>query len=206
MPIGENNFVSPGAQNQGQPTHFDTRRHWGVFAVVVPANFGEKKVTWILKFRGQTYAISGSLRDEWQIDAIEGEASADNTPPAISFAAGGPSGQGPLGITTGPLTAKMGQPLTINLIVKDDAKAEPIARAPNPVSLTWFRHQGPGAVTFAPPTAVLKAIGGNSSMNATFSVPGEYLLRVRANDGSVAAAGHSQCCWTNGFVKVTVTP
>ena len=22
----------------------------------------------------------------------------------------------------------------------------------------------------------------------------------------VASAGHAQCCWTNGFVKVTVTP
>jgi hypothetical protein len=29
---------------------------------------------------------------------------------------------------------------------------------------------------------------------------------VRANDASgVANAGHAQCCWTNGFVKVTVT-
>jgi len=33
---------------------------------------------------------------------------------------------------------------------------------------------------------------------------GEYIVRVRANDSSVAGAGHSQCCWSNGFVKVTV--
>jgi hypothetical protein len=42
---------------------------------------------------------------------------------------------------------------------------------------------------------------------ATFSAPGEYVVRVRANDASgVAGAGHAQCCWTNGFIKVTVTP
>ena len=48
--------------------------------------------------------------------------------------------------------------------------------------------------------------GGPMSTEAMFSEPGEYVLRVRANDASgVSGAGHSQCCWTNGFVKVTVT-
>jgi hypothetical protein len=40
---------------------------------------------------------------------------------------------------------------------------------------------------------------------ATFAEPGEYLVRVRANDSTVAGAGHAQCCWSNAFVKVTVT-
>ena len=41
---------------------------------------------------------------------------------------------------------------------------------------------------------------------STFSELGDYVLRVRANDASgVANAGHAQCCWANGFVKVTVT-
>ena len=40
IPIGPENFIAPGSQNQGQPTHFEPRRHWGVFAVKVPANFG----------------------------------------------------------------------------------------------------------------------------------------------------------------------
>src|SRR3954471_12342185 len=38
IPTGPDNSVGPGAPNQGQPTHFDPRRHWGVFAIVVPAN------------------------------------------------------------------------------------------------------------------------------------------------------------------------
>lgn len=206
LPAGENNFISPGAPNQGQPTHFDPRRHYGVFAVVVPADFGEKKVTWTVKFRGQTYAIPGSLKPDWEIDAIQGEASADNTPPKLRFAAGGAFGVGPLGMTTGPLKVAVGAPLELTVFVEDDAKAEPVARAPSPVDITWFKHQGAGVVKFAPPTVRLAATGGTAKTSATFSEPGEYLIRIRANDGSVASAGHSQCCWSNSFVKVTVTP
>lgn len=206
VPVGDNNFVSPGVPNQGQPTHFETRRHWGVFAVKVPADFGTKRVTWTLVFRGQRYAIPGSLRPEWEIDAIQGEASADNTPPAISFDSAAAGARGPLGITTGPLTIAVGKPLTIRAFVKDDARAEPVARSAAPVNLAWFLHQGPGAATFLPSTARLDATGGTSSTAVTFSMPGDYLLRVRANDSSPVSAGHAQCCWTNAFVRVTVTP
>ena len=40
IPTGASNFLVPGDTNQGQPTHFEPRRHWGVFAVRVPADFG----------------------------------------------------------------------------------------------------------------------------------------------------------------------
>ena len=42
---------------------------------------------------------------------------------------------------------------------------------------------------------------------ATFEQPGEYLIRVRAdNFGRVDSSDGNQCCWTNGYVTVTVTP
>lgn len=208
--IGEENFISPGAANQGQPTSFAPRRHWGVFAVVVPADFGNKKVVWTLKDRGQTFAISGSLHPDWQIDAIEGEASSDDTPPALSFAPGGPVGRGPLGVTTGVLTVAVGKPLKLTVDVKDDGKTGTTradgTRVGTPVDLTWFKHQGLGNVTFAPPTNRLTATGGTGATTATFSAAGEYLIRVRANDSPMASAGHAQCCWSNAFIKVTVTP
>jgi hypothetical protein len=48
---------------------------------------------------------------------------------------------------------------------------------------------------------------GRAGTRVRFTAPGDYVLRVRANDASgVANAGHAQCCWTNGFVKVRVTP
>ena len=71
IPVGPSNFVSPGEANRGQPTHFHPRRHWGVFTVVVPATFGERdKVTWTLVVRGDSLAIPGSLKKNWEIDAL----------------------------------------------------------------------------------------------------------------------------------------
>src|SRR6476646_2583697 len=72
IPIGENNLIAPGDAKQGQRTDFAPRRHWGVFAVKVPAEFGTKEVVWTLKVRGQTFAIPGNLHPNWQIDALEG--------------------------------------------------------------------------------------------------------------------------------------
>jgi hypothetical protein len=208
IPIGPDNFIEPGNQNQGQPTEFHPRRHWGVFAVRVPADFGDKKVTWTVRFRGANYAIPGSLHQNWQIDALEGEAGSGNTPPAVKFAADGPEGSGPGGITAGPLAAAVGKPLSITAWARDDGKsASSIAgrgTAAN-VTLTWFSHQGPGKVTFEPATGRAGAAGGQVTTQATFSEPGNYVIRIRANDGSgVSNAGHAQCCWTNAFVRVEV--
>jgi hypothetical protein len=210
IPVGPDNFIEPGAKDQGQPTHFEPRRHWGVFAVKVPANFGDKKtVVWTIKIRGETWAIPGSLHPNWQIDALEGEGGSGNTPPSLRFSASGPEGAGPGGIYGTPLSGKVGQPVTVNVWAKDDGKAVgSIARDGRPgmnVNLMWFKHQGPGTVTFTPPNPRAGA-DDLATTTATFSEAGEYVLRVRANDASgIAGAGHAQCCWSNAFVKVTVT-
>jgi hypothetical protein len=180
-----------------------------VFGVRVPADFGNKEVVWTLRFRDTTYAIPGSLHANWQIDALEGEAGSGNTPPALRFAETGAEGRGPAGMTAGPVSAVAGQPVTLSVWARDDGKgATSVASAgrgvPPPVTLAWFKHQGPGTVAFEPPTGRVTAAGGQATTRATFSVAGDYVVRVRANDSSVAGAGHAQCCWTNGFVKITV--
>jgi hypothetical protein len=210
VPVGAENFVSPGERNQGQPTAFQPNRAWGVFGVRVPADFGEKEVLWTLAVRGKTYAIPGNLRPGWQIDALEGEAGSGNTPPALRFSESGPEGRGPGGITAGPVAAKVGTATTLTVWARDDGKgATSVASAgrgtPPPVTIAWFKHQGPGQITFQPATARVASAGGQATSQATFSEPGEYLVRVRANDSSVAGAGHAQCCWSNVFLKVTVT-
>lgn len=204
IPVGPDNSISPGPADQGQPTYFYPRRHWGVFAVKVPASF-QGKLVWTVKVRGQTYSIPGSLREEWQIDALEGEAGSNNTPPVLTFGktAAGPEARGPGGIVV-ERTAAVGTPITVDVTAKDDG-ANPNGR-PVPVTLTWFTHQGPAQAKFGTPTARLTPTGGTSSTTVTFSKPGDYMLRVRANDSDVTAAGHSQCCWSNAFVKVRVTP
>ena len=210
IPIGPDNFIQPGSADRGQPTYFATRRHWGVFAVVVPADF-TGKVVWTLIIRGDTVAIPGHVKPNWEIDALQGEAGSGNTPPVLAFSAEGPKGAGPLGLTSGPVTATVGKPLSVTVWASDDGKQQSsivgLGKEGVPVKLTWFKHQGPGEVTFSDTTPAVDKTKGTATTSATFSVPGSYMLRVRANDASgVVSAGHAQCCWTNGFVKVTVTP
>lgn len=208
VPLGTANFIRPAEFDGGQPTWFGMRRHWGVFVVRVPADFGTKRVTWTLVSRGDSVAIPASMAPQWQIDALEGEAGSNNTPPRVRFAAQGPEGAGPGGIFSEERRAVVGTPLPVEVWVADDGVARPTAggagRAGVPVTLTWFKHQGPGEVTFVPASPKPDA-AGRASTAVTFSAPGTYVLRVRANDASgVVSAGHAQCCWSNGFVKVTV--
>ena len=48
IPVGPNNRVEPGGPDQGQPTHFEIGRQWGVFVVKVPKDFGTKAITWTI--------------------------------------------------------------------------------------------------------------------------------------------------------------
>ncbi len=210
IPFGEQNRLEPANFDGAQPTTFHPRRHWGVFTVVVPADFGDASVVWTIDFRGERYSIPGGLHADWQIDALAGEAGSGNTPPVLSFDDGGPEGAGPKGVTMGPIRATVGAPVPITVWARDDGRASgSVARAGRvgvPVDLRWFKHSGPGHVSFHEESSEVPAEGGRMRTAVVLSEPGEYVLRVRANDASgVAGAGHAQCCWTNGFVKVTAT-
>ena len=39
---------------------------------------------------------------------------------------------------------------------------------------------------------------------ATFSLPGEYIIRIEGNDSSGVGGGGFQCCWTTAYLKVNV--
>jgi hypothetical protein len=43
-----------------------------------------------------------------------------------------------------------------------------------------------------------------ASTTATFSAPGEYVLRAQVNDTSGDGGGGEQCCWTTAHVRVNV--
>ncbi len=218
IPVGPNNRVEPDGPDQGQPTHFLPGRQWGVFTIAVPAEFGNKKLTWTLISNGQTLSIPASLNPLWEINAFR-EPTTENTPPVIKFAAG-ISVQGPRPIST-TLSAAVAKPLTLAVSVSDDAKMPLIGttgmdrpKTP-PVTVTWSKFRGPGEVTFTnakPEVALGKAEGGaggvsgTATTSATFSEPGDYVLLVVANDWSGVGGHGYQCCWTNALVKVSVKP
>ena len=88
IPVGPDNRIEPAPADRGQPTHFLPRRHTGVFAIRVPADFGEQELTWSLTAHGRTIAIPGNLRPAWRIDALR-EVTNGNTPPVLRFAPDG---------------------------------------------------------------------------------------------------------------------
>ncbi len=48
---------------------------------------------------------------------------------------------------------------------------------------------------------------GTASVIVTFSVPGEYIMRARVDNFSAPdSSDNDNCCFTNGYVRVSVTP
>jgi hypothetical protein len=207
IPPGPNNRLEPGPPDQGQPTHFLPRRQTGMFTVVVPKDFGTKKLTWTITANGQTNSIPGHLRPEWEIDALK-EVTSGNTPPVIKFSPSGKSGQGPGGVAAA-VNVALPNPASLDVWVTDDGvrKRENEGRGGPGLGVAWSKYRGPGQVTFRE-TAPKIGEGGKATTTATFSEAGQYTLRVLAwdasgNQGPVMAVGF-QCCWTNGYVNVTV--
>ena len=200
IPVGPNNRIEPGGPDQGQPTHFLARRQWGVFRVVVPKDFGNKKLTWIIVANGQTTSIPMNLNPLWVVEPFK-DAANGNTPPVIKFDPNGPSFTGPPQGFARTLTTGVQQPLDLTVWVSDDRPARGARGGGGSVAWTMFR--GPSEVTFGARGAA--DAQGKTSTTATFSTPGEYVLRAQANDTTGEGGGGFQCCWTNVHVKVSVT-
>ena len=70
---------------------------------------------------------------------------------------------------------------------------------------------GAGNAQSDPPGPAASAIvwaptgSGTARVNVTFSAPGEYLLNAQVDNWRVPdSSSGDQCCWTNGYVRVTV--
>ncbi len=213
VPVGPQNHMSPGAQDQGQPTRFFPGVYYGVFAAAVPKDHAAAEVTWTLTANGQTVAIPALLDPLYFISPLreDGGAYPGNTPPVVKFDPTGPSAQGPYGITVSR-TATVSRPFTLDAWVADDGLPPPRRESRGPeggraprrqepplgLTLSWQVYRGPGAVTFSNQTPAVEQ--GKARTTVTFGQPGSYVLHLLAIDSRTA----NRCCWTNGYVKVTV--
>ena len=209
IPVGPDNRLEPGPADQGQPTHFLPRRQTGVFTVTVPADFGDRTLTWTVTAHGETMAVPGHLRPEWQIDALR-EVTTGNTPPVVRFEPEGPHAQGPRGVrAAAEAQASDSVPLAVwitdDLVLRSSGNY-PLTREPR-LGVLWSKFRGPGKVSFSNVEPALDP-AGKAVTTATFDAPGEYVLRVLAWDDSgpqlTTMAVGFQCCWTNGYVDVRV--
>jgi hypothetical protein len=212
IPIGPNNHLYPNELNGMQPTYFPPvryggfggRRERGTFAVRVPAGFTEE-VVWTLTANDKTYSVPARTGLAAYELSYTPQASG-SLMPVVRFAEDGPPSNGREGVVHGPLSARVGQPLSIDFWTQDRGERDPV-----PTTATWWKHQAPvGSEVVFEPESVESEVpgGGKGTTSVTFDTPGEYLLRVRVDNHSGtndSAPGHN-CCWTNGYVRVEVSP
>jgi len=208
IPVGPNNRVEPGAPDQGQPTHFETGRQWGVFVVKVPKDFGSKTVSWTIVSNGEKQTVPFTLNKAYPITPFK-ELGMGNQPPVLSFSQGGPKVTGPPTGISANLTGTVGQPVAVNVWVEDPKGSDGEEGAfgwdkTNIAVMSLHQHRGPGTVTFDKARIPIKKQGEMATGAATFAAPGDYILRVQANDESGEGGAGFQCCWTNAYVKVSI--
>lgn len=210
VPIGPDNRFEPGAADRGQPTRFYPSRNRYWFRVRVPADFGTRELVWTLTAHGKTERAYATLNPNYAIDpSVEQLDTAGinlwwaeegvNKPPTVRVE-GDPQRR-----------VKAGQPLSL-LAVADDDGIPPAPKVPerrgryawHGLRVAWFTDRGAGAVSFDPPQFKVYPDSNNSPwapgwtappvpsdhrypVRVVFQDPGEYVVRVMAHDGGLAA-------------------
>ncbi len=68
VPVGEENFFSPGDPDRGQPTRFMPRRNRFTFEVTVPSDWGDRELVWTLNVNGVERKAYATLRQDYLVD------------------------------------------------------------------------------------------------------------------------------------------
>jgi len=252
IPVGPDNRIEPDGPDYGQPTHFYPGRQHGVFAIRVPKDVGNRRLTWTLTANGQTSVVSFWTNPAYWVNFYKHPANS-NEPPIIRLTRDGAAMTGPPPALAQTLTAVVGQPVPLTVWASDvpmqerDVEAELTARAratspaaradaavavvgdqvigiggarpaagagtagaPRPdITVNWREHRGPARVTFAQERIPLVTKGDPSvvleaATTATFTTPGDYVIRAQVNDTSGDGGGGEQCCWTTALIRVVV--
>ncbi len=156
--------------------------------------------------------------------------------PLVGFGEDGPRAAGLTGgFGEYPLSVTVGQKVELAVNVSDPSnrdRQDPRFKDLLPVGVDFYKYQGPGAVEFSrhestpevvnpytednPRFRFFRAPGANevsvkdgqgiAKVYATFSAPGEYQIRIRAeNFAAPDSQEGDQCCWTNLYQTVNVS-
>ena len=211
IPVGPDNNVEPDGPDLGQPTLFQPRRNRFVFRINVPADFGDREIVWTLTVNGKTNQAYASLNPGYitdpQLQQFDiGDFGHNNEEMRANLA--------PTVGVEGSLqrTVAVGAPLELAALASDDG-IPPVHEAPLRLvgrhgawglRVAWivfrgaeshvtfdpyqfktypdYRSNSPWTPGWAPPPL---PSDGRFPVTATFSQPGEYLIRVQAHDGGL---------------------
>ena len=111
IPVGPDNRFEPGEADRGQPTHFQPKRNWGVFTIVMPADFAGKEITWHLTANNKSTKVPMRLNPLWEVEPYR-DAAVGNTPPTVRLEADGKEFTGPPSGIAATYEATVSEPLT----------------------------------------------------------------------------------------------
>jgi hypothetical protein len=145
VPVGPDNFFSPGPEDRGQPTRFLPRRNFFTFEVTVPPEFfaDSEELIWTVTVNGETHQAFASRNRDYSLDNLvmmsetgalsagfTDESIRGNQPPQVEL-------EGDTVRTIG-----VGQPLTLVARVTDDLVLAPNQRR---LSLSEAAERSAGA-------------------------------------------------------------
>ncbi len=198
--LGKDNHLSDDRFSAWLPTHFDPlppryRHVFCAFTVTVPENFGQdERITWTLTSNGQTLSVPGKLIAPYVLDepASHGRG---NLAPLVKLSPNGQNVRGRSGIhTQQPIAATVGETLTLTAWIEHPNEQ---------VWAGWSHHSGPGKVNFDQKEYQVETSIGLTQVQATFSEPGEYVVRMQTIDN--IAAFEFYCCHTNAYFHINVS-
>ena len=216
VPVGPDNHFDPDALDSGQPTFFYPRAHRRVFSVRVPADFGDRRLVWNLTTQGQTLRAIGWLESTWETAARSAggrrlsKEAASNRAPAITVEPP-PTVAVRSAVTLSARVTDDGLPIVREARrtggTNDPPTLQPDPDDPEPprnvpavpdrrgtgqqgprirgLRVSWIVWRGPAGVSFEP-GATVAVEDGQAAVTATFTAPGDYVLRATANDNLLA--------------------
>ncbi len=236
IPLGENNYIEPAEFDGMQPTHFPSGRGTGVFTVTLPAGREDTDVWWYLKTgASEVLQVPGRRgASAYELDFVRPRPQGSLQPLAAfgdsELAAGLTAGIADYGAAV-----DAGETVELVLNASDPADRDPTDPRfgePLDMNVEFSMHQGPGEVTFErdpdapepenpfdpddprfefytgpePNEAVIEGGAGAASVLATFSTPGDYIIRGSVNVHAAPDSSYGdQCCWTNVYQRITVS-
>ena len=230
VPIGESNRIEPLSLDGMQPEIYYSGRHTGVFGINVPESMLEDSIWWYLKTGDlEELSVPGGLGSEaYELDRRARPQG--SVQPYIWFDVDD-RGSGPEGVVASEtITVSLNESVTIEVQTEDPSvrdPSNPLFAKPLDTRVIWYKHQGPGNVSFSEhhstpfdtgptrstrgmiPVAESRVIvsqgNGPARVNASFSQTGEYMIRARLDNwASSDSDGLDQCCWSNAYQRVRV--
>jgi hypothetical protein len=235
IPVGERNSIEPAEFEGKQPTVFQPGRHRGVFVVTVPSADVEALWT-IVNENGEVHEVPGRATSHaYQLDRNPRPAGSLSPLVGFSEGGpwgSDPTGI----VSDRRITARVGEPVALEMWLDDLSQrdpADPRSQIGKTLRVVWSLYQSPpaGNVEFgrheaspqpetpdeaptgrppAPvpgPEEVMLPGPGAARVYATFDAPGEYLVRAQVDNWrALDSSSGNQCCWSNGYLPVTVIP